>query len=58
MALVDFEWDLEEVEDVGLCFVGIATDTESAELFRVAIPVTELEDLANRKVEAYEQKHH
>lgn len=58
MALVDFEWDLEEVEDVGLCFVAIATDTESGELFRVAIAVTELEDLANRKVEAYEQKHH
>ena len=58
MALVDFEWDLEDVEDVGLCFVAIATDTETGELFRVAIAVTELEDLANRKVEKHEQRQH
>ena len=58
MSLVDFEWDLEEVEDIGLCVVAIATDTETGELYRVAIAVTELEDLANRKVDTYGKRQH
>lgn len=58
--LVDFEWqdEPEEVEDAGLCFVAYARDSESDQWYRIAVALSELEDLAKRKAVSNEQRQH
>ncbi len=50
MPLSDFEWEeeIQEVEGLGRCYVGYAkNDTE--QWFRIAIPLHDLEQMAQRK---------
>ncbi len=60
MSLDNFEWEDEivDISGVGRCFVGYARDESDGQWYRIAIALSELEDLAKRKVTYNEQRKH
>ncbi len=59
MPLNDFEWEDEiiDIPGVGRCFVGYTKDADD-QWFRIAIALSELEDLARRKMANAERRIH
>ena len=48
---VHFEWEeeIQDVPDVGPCLVGYMLDDKDGQWYRIAIALSELEELAKRK---------
>ena len=57
---IQFEWEdeIQEIPDVGPCFVGYMLDDTDGQWYRIAIALSELEELAKRKLLKTEKTRH